>query len=289
MGVGSSDSKNKLNKLLEKTNQKLTDILEYFQKKVIIKDNKEVLEHYYTIILLTVREIENIIDKIKEKKEIKIPQYSFSFHKIYNMKLNIYDLGKEIEKALNKIKALKRELLNLIDQELVEEKLNVSVIDDAICPYEHEHHLLDIIENAYDSNLNKFFIDNYIHNFIKLNIDGKNIYTKDVLLELKMAKYIAEIILFFKIFIKYYNYENAREIKITQEELKECSINLLNDEFALTNFLLFEIRYSEEKLNDDLTKDNEMALKVLIDFYLEIIKKIRLIENNIKKKLNFSI
>ena len=108
--------------------------------------------------MLTVREIENIIDKIKEKKEIKIPQYSFSFHKIYNMKLNIYDLGKEIENALNKIKALKRELLNLIDQELVEEKLNVSVIDDAICPYEHEHHLLHIIENSYNSNLNKFFI-----------------------------------------------------------------------------------------------------------------------------------
>ena len=282
MGVGSSDSKNKLNKLLEKTNQKLTDILEYFQKKVIIKDNKEVLEHYYTIILLTVREIENIIDKIKEKKEIKIPQYSFKFHKIYNMKLNIFDLGKEIEKALNKIKALKRELLNLIDQELVEEKLNVSVIDDAICPYEHEHHLLHIIENSYNSNLNKFFIDNYIHNFIKLNIDGKNIYTKDILLELKMAKYIAEIILFFKIFIKYYNYKNAREIKITPEELKECSINLLNDKFALTNFLLFEVRHSETKLNDELTKDNEMALKVLIDFYLQIIKKIRLIENNIK-------
>ena len=97
-----------------------------------------------------------------------------------------------------------------------------------------------------------------------------------------MAKYIAEMILFFKIFIKYYNYENAREIKITQEELKECSINLLNDKFALTNFLLFEVRHSETKLNDELTKDNEMALKVLIDFYLQIIKKIRLIENNIK-------
>ena len=33
MGVGSSDSKNKLNKLLEKTNQKLTDIFRIFSKK----------------------------------------------------------------------------------------------------------------------------------------------------------------------------------------------------------------------------------------------------------------
>ncbi len=58
---------------------------------------------------------------------------------------------------------------------------------------------------------------------------------------------------------------------------------MLNDEFVLTNFLLFELRPYETKLAEDLTKDNEMALESLSEIYHKLIEKIKQIENNIQK------
>ena len=45
--------------------------------------------------------------------------------------------------------------------------------------------------------------------------------------------------------------------------------------------LLFELRHYNTKLTEDLTKDNEMALKVMCEFYVKLIKLIKQIENNI--------
>ena len=282
MEDGSSHEKTKLEILLEKIEQKLIDVFEYYHKNGLVESQNEFIGHNSTVILLIVRELENIIDKFKvqEGKDIKVRQYSFYFNKVYTMKLTHKDLDYEkIKNSLKKIKDLKMNLLNLIEEDPIEKKLKATTIDDIICPKEKDGYLLDIITNAFNSNFHKFFIDNYVHYFIILKMLGKDIYTKEVLLKLKMAKYIAEIIIFIKLFIKFYNYEKSDEL--TEEELIEASKNILNDEFVLTNFLLFELRHYNTKLTEDLTKDNEMALKVMCEFYVKLIKLIKQIENNI--------
>ena len=282
MEDGSSHEKTKLEILLEKIEQKLIDVFEYYHKNGLVESQNEFIGHNSTVILLIVRELENIIDKFKvqEGKDIKVRQYSFYFNKVYTMKLTHKDLDYEkIKNSLKKIKDLKMNLLNLIEEDPIEKKLKATTIDDIICPKEKDGYLLDIITNAFNSNFHKFFIDNYVHYFIILKMLGKDIYTKEVLLKLKMAKYIAEIIIFIKLFIKFYNYKKSDEL--TEEELIEARKNILNDEFVLTNFLLFELRHYDSKLTEDLTKDNEMALKVMCEFYVKLIKLIKQIENNI--------
>ena len=282
MEDGSSHEKTKLEILLEKIEQKLIDVFEYYHKNGLVESQNEFIGHNSTVILLIVRELENIIDKFKvqEGKDIKVRQYSFYFNKVYTMKLTHKDLDYEkIKNSLKKIKDLKMNLLNLIEEDPIEKKLKATTIDDIICPKEKDGYLLDIIRNAFNSNFHKFFIDNYVHYFIILKMLGKDIYTKEVLLKLKMAKYIAEIIIFIKLFIKFYNYKKSDEL--TEEELIEARKNILNDEFVLTNFLLFELRHYDTKLTEDLTKDNEMALKVMCEFYVKLIKLIKQIENNI--------
>ena len=285
MENGSLHNKTNLKVLIEKIEQKFTDILEYYQKIELIQNKNEFFEHHSIAILLFAREIENIIDKfnVEEGKDIYITQYSFSFKKVYAMKFHAIDIDyKFVKNSLDKIFELKMNLLNLIDEDPIEKKLKASTIDDIICPKEQDGYLLDIITNAFNSNFHKFFIDNYVHNFIKLKMDGKNIYTKEVLLNLKMAKYTAQIIIFIKLFIKFYNNENNEKPEsLTKEEHTKGHQNMLNDEFALTNFLLFELRPYETKLTEDLTKDNEMALKVMCEFYVKLIKLIKQIENNI--------
>ena len=282
MEDGSSHEKTKLEILLEKIEQKLIDVFEYYHKNGLVESQNEFIGHNSTVILLIVRELENIIDKfnVEEGKDIYITQYSFSFKKVYAMKFHAIDIDyKFVKNSLDKIFELKMNLLNLIDEDPIEKKLNSSTIDDIICPKEKDGYLLDIIRNAFNSNFHKFFIDNYVHYFIILKMLGKDIYTKEVLLKLKMAKYIAEIIIFIKLFIKFYNYKKSDEL--TEEELIEARKNILNDEFVLTNFLLFELRHYDTKLTEDLTKDNEMALKVMCEFYVKLIKLIKQIENNI--------
>ena len=284
MEDGSSHEKTKLEILLEKIEQKLIDVFEYYHKNGLVESQNEFIGHNSTVILLIVRELENIIDKfnVEEGKDISITQYSFSFKKVYAMKFHAIDIDyKFVKNSLDKIFELKMNLLNLIDEDPIEKKLKASTIDNIICPKEKDGYLLDIITNAFNSNFHKFFIDNYVHYFIILKMLGKDIYTKEVLLKLKMAKYIAEIIIFIKLFIKFYNYKKSDEL--TEEELIEARKNILNDEFVLTNFLLFELRHYDSKLTEDLTKDNEMALKVMCEFYVKLIKLIKQIENNISK------
>jgi len=284
MEDGSSHEKTKLEILLEKIEQKLIDVFEYYHKNGLVESQNEFIGHNSTVILLIVRELENIIDKfnVEEGKDISITQYSFSFKKVYAMKFHAIDIDyKFVKNSLDKIFELKMNLLNLIDEDPIEKKLKASTIDDIICPKEQDGYLLDIIRNAFNSNFHKFFIDNYVHNFIKLKMDGKNIYTKEVLLNLKMAKYTAQIIIFIKLFIKFYN--NEKPELLTKEEYIKGHQNMLNDEFVLTNFLLFELRPYETKLAEDLTKDNEMALESLSEIYHKLIEKIKQIENNIQK------
>ena len=284
MEDGSSHEKTKLEILLEKIEQKLIDVFEYYHKNGLVESQNEFIGHNSTVILLIVRELENIIDKfnVEEGKDISITQYSFSFKKVYAIKFHAIDIDyKFVKNSLDKILELKMNLLNLIDEDPIEKKLKASTIDNIICPKEQDGYLLDIITNAFNSNFHKFFIDNYVHNFIKLKMDGKNIYTKDVLLNLKMAKYTAQIIIFIKLFIKFYN--NEKPELLTKEEYIKGHQNMLNDEFALTNFLLFELRPYETKLTEDLTKDNELALEALREIYHKLNEKIKQIENNIQK------
>ena len=284
MENGILHDKTNLKILIKKIEQKFADILEYYQKIELIQNKNEFFEHHSIAILLFAREIENIIDKfnIEEGKDIYITQYSFSFKKVYAIKFHAIDIDyKFVKNSLDKILELKMNLLNLIDEDPIEKKLKASTIDSIICPKEKDGYLLDIIKNAFNSNFHKFFIDNYVHNFIKLKMDGKNIYTKEVLLNLKMAKYTAQIIIFIKLFIKFCG--GGEPESLTEEEYIESHQNMLNDEFALTNFLLFELRPYKTKLTEDLTKDNEMALEALREIYHKLIEKIKQIENNIQK------
>ena len=284
MEDGSSHEKTKLEILLEKIEQKLIDVFEYYHKNGLVESQNEFIGHNSTVILLIVRELENIIDKfnVQEGKDIRVRQYSFSFKKVYEMKFHAIDIDyKFVKNSLDKIIELKMNLLNLIEEDPIEKKLKATTIDDIICPKEKDGYLFKIITNAFNSNFHKFFIDNYVHNFIKLKMDGKNIYTKEVLLNLKMAKYTAQIIIFIKLFIKFYN--NEKPELLTKEEYIKGHQNMLNDEFVLTNFLLFELRPNGTKLTEDLTKDNEMALEALREIYHKLNEKIKQIENNIQK------
>ena len=168
MEDGSSHEKTKLEILLEKIEQKLIDVFEYYHKNGLVESQNEFIGHNSTVILLIVRELENIIDKFKQEgKDIKVRQYSFYFNKVYTMKLTHKDLDYEkIKKSLKKIKDLKMNLLNLIEEDPIEKKLKATTIDDIICPKEKDGYLLDIIRNAFNSNFHKFFIDNYVHYFI---------------------------------------------------------------------------------------------------------------------------
>ena len=119
MEDGSSHEKTKLEILLEKIEQKLIDVFEYYHKNGLVESQNEFIGHNSTVILLIVRELENIILKFKvqEGKDIKVRQYSFYFNKVYTMKLTHKDLDYEkIKNSLKKIKDLKMNLLNLLDE-----------------------------------------------------------------------------------------------------------------------------------------------------------------------------
>jgi hypothetical protein len=280
MGVGGSYSRSKLIYFINMTEQKLNDISQYFQKIGKIERANPKFEHYTTIILIVLREIENIMDKLNPGKEnyLNVPQYNFSFKKLFNIRFKEVDFKDEIiTNFKKKIINIKFYLSNLIPLEELETNLKYSVIEDIVNPNEKDP-LLNIIENAYKNNFHKFFINEYIHYFIKLKIDGKNIYTKEVLAEVKMAKYIAQILIFIKLFVKYVM---AKKDQLSEEEIIQSSRYVFNEEFVLSNFILYECNMKTDKINPDLKNDNEMALGELIKFYLKLLQLIKLIKDKI--------
>ena len=279
MGAGGINAKEKLKNLLDNTQERLDDIAEYYKNFGEIKKTDENFPHHSTIILITLREIENIMNKLSpgEDKTIKIPQYNYNLRKIYEMRFRGIDLDNEIiTKFREKIGTNKIILANKINLDDLETNIKVSVIENIISTFD-EIYLYNIIENSYNSNFHKFFINNYVHDFIKIKMDGKNIYTKEILFKLKMAKYITRILIFTKLYAIYYNKEEKD--KLTENELKQSFKIVFNEESVMTNFLFYECKKREKQINPALLNDSKKALDELVHFYQKLLKLIMQIEN----------
>ena len=292
MGAGAG-SLPTLGLILEKTEQRFKVIEEFYKpEKEITKEDKYYMGHCI-IILLTLREIEILENFLKEKKslnketkeveqykDILIPQYHFGIKKIYSFKfkhINIMD--ETIQNFKKEIMKIHKELKKRLDDELITEQFNVSVIDDITSPMENSGFIFKIIEMSFDSDLHSLYID-YINEFIILKLQKKDIFTKEVLIKLKMIKYITQILLFIKIYIKL---NGVTKDNLSKEELKECSKYITNDAVILTHFNLLELKKTQDIFkSDDIIKDNELALEELINFNKKIIDIINKIEKNIK-------
>ena len=292
MGAGAG-SLPTLGLILEKTEQRFKVIEEFYKpEKEITKEDKYYMGHCI-IILLTLREIEILENFLKEKKslnketkeveqykDILIPQYHFGIKKIYSFKfkhINIMD--EKIQNFKKEIMKIHKELKKRLDDELITEQFNVSVIDDITSPMENSGFIFKIIEMSFDSDLHSLYID-YINEFIILKLQKNDIFTKEVLIKLKMIKYITQILLFIKIYIKL---NGVTKDNLSKEELKECSKYITNDAVILTHFNLLELKKTQDIFkSDDIIKDNELALEELINFNKKIIDIINKIEINIK-------
>ena len=292
MGAGAG-SLPTLGLILEKTEQRFKVIEEFYKpEKEITKEDKYYMGHCI-IILLTLREIEILENFLKEKKslnketkeveqykDILIPQYHFGIKKIYSFKfkhINIMD--EKIQNFKKEIMKIHKELKKRLDDELITEQFNVSVIDDITSPMENSGFIFKIIEMSFDSDIHSLYID-YINEFIILKLQKKDIFTKEDLNKLKMIKYIAQILLFIKIYIKL---NGVTKDNLSKEELKECSKYITNDAVILTHFNLLELKKTQDIFkSDDIIKDNELALEELINFNKKIIDIINKIEKNIK-------
>ena len=274
MGAGGINAKEKLKNLLDNTQERLDDIAEYYKNFGELKKTDENFPHHSTIILITLREIENIMNKLAlgEDKTIKTPQYNYNLRKIYELKFRGIDLDDGVVAEFKKkIETNKIILANKINLNDLETNIKVSVIENIISTFDNIY-LYKIIENSYNSNFHKFFINNYVHDFIKIKMDGKNIYTKEILLKLKMAKYISQILIFTKLYAIYYNKEEKD--KLTENELKQCFKIVFNEEFVMSNFLLYECKKREEQINPSLLNDSKKALDELVHFYPTLLKLI---------------
>ena len=292
MGAGAG-SLPTLGLILEKTEQRFKVIEEFYKpEKEITKEDKYYMGHCI-IILLTLREIEILENFLKEKKslnketkeveqykDILIPQYHFGIKKIYSFKfkhINIMD--EKIQNFKKEIMKIHKELKKRLDDELITEQFNVSVIDDITSPMENSGFIFKIIEMSFDSDIHSLYID-YINEFIILKLQKNDIFTKEVLIKLKMIKYITQILLFIKIYIKL---NGVTKDNLSKEELKECSKYITNDAVILTHFNLLELKKTQDIFkSDDIIKDNELALEELINFNKKIIDIINKIEKNIK-------
>jgi hypothetical protein len=280
MGMGCPTT---LTQILNKTLQRFTDIQKFYVKKQEIKSEDKGNMGHSLIILLTLREIEITLELLREneKKEILIPQYHFGFKKVYSFKFkNIKFESEEIKNYKEKITKIHSELQKYLDDGLID-FFGVSVIDNVHSPAEKNGFLLKIIETSFDSDLHQLYI-NYINEFIKMKIGRKSIYTNEALDCLKMARYITQILLFIKIYVKF-NGKNKENL--TNEEKKECGRDFGKDNIIFTYFILLELKKPQNLLKfDKRSEDNEKALEELVRFNKTIINYIDKIEKNIKNK-----
>lgn len=275
MGSGGINS---LRNILEKTKERLKIICNFYINKGEIQKTDEYFTEHSIVILLILREIElikKLLQPNDESKGIAIPQYSFKFKKIYSFKFKKINLNdKAILDFMIEINEIQKKLEELIDPELCED-FNVSVLDDLYSPNEDNNLLIKIIEDSFNSNFHQFYL-NYVNEFIKLKMDRKNIYSKDALENIKFVKYITQILILVKIFVKF----NKGEIsKLTQEERLDCNKNIICEEIIFTNFILYELKNEQKHFETDKVEDNnELVLEELIELYKKILNLVDKIE-----------
>ena len=262
-----------LTQILNRTLQRFTDIHEFYKSKYEIKKEDKNSKEHSLIILLTLREIEITEEMLRDngKNEVLIPQYHFGFKKVYSFKFKNIDFkNKELENYKKEIKNIHSELQKYLNDDLIN-IFGVSVIDDVHSPNENNGFLLKIIEESFGSDLHQLYID-YINEIIKMKIDRK----QEVLNYLKMAKYITQIILFIKIYVKF-NGKNKE--KLTDEEKNKCNRDIGKDGTILTYFILSELKKPQNLLkNDKMRQDNDEALEEMVRMNNAIINYINKLE-----------
>ena len=261
------NDKELIKQILKKTEEKFDefdDILNYYKGFKNLKNDKYFNQHSI-VISLTLLEIE----KMKENV-FKIPQYSFKYKKKFCVEIEAKEIDKNtINKFLEKIEKIKADLENLIGIGKICDNLEISVYDDIIELTDDD--LINIIKDVYDTNLHDFYL-NYLQELIKQKANDN--YTKYKLNHLKIVKYITQILIFIKLFVKY---KIEKLDPLTNEVINKIS---LNEEKSLVNFSLILISNTIVKLETFLSDDNDKALNELTNFYKVISQIIEKLEKN---------
>jgi len=276
-------NENELRNILLKTKKRLNFILEYYQKKGPLKKENEYYYQNSIIILLTLREIEIIKDKFEpnEINKIEIPQLNLKLKKVYNLPINNINYNNNIiSNFKNSIINIGEELKNLINIAEITERYKVSVIDDLIIQDNNFDYLFNIIDSAYKNNFHGFYM-NYIKK--KFMSNEKNFYTKEALDDLIMIKYLTQMLIVIKIFIKH---RLVKKDKLSEKEFLEIKRDIFTDDITITYFILEEVGKIRKNDKSYIIKDNEKALDELIKFNHIILKIIELVENDMDNSNN---
>lgn len=266
------NDKELIKQILKKTEEKFDefdDILNYYKKFKDLKNDKYFNQHSI-VISLTLLEIEKMKENFEADNKVKIPQYSFKYKKKFCVEINAKEIDKNtLNKFLKKIEKIKADLENLIGIGKICDNLEISVYDDIIEITDDD--LINIIKDVYDTNLHDFYL-NYLQELIKQK--ANNNYTEYNLYHLKIVKYITQILIFIKLFVKY---KIEKLDPLTKEVINKIS---LNEEKSLVNFSLILISNTIVKLETFLSDDNDKALNELTNFYKVISKIIEKLEKN---------
>ena len=276
-------NENELRNILLKTKKRLNFILEYYQKKGPLKKENEYYYQNSIIILLTLREIEIIKDKFEpnEINKIEIPQLNLKLKKVYNLPINNINYNNNIiSNFKNSIINIGEELKNLINIAEITERYKVSVIDDLIIQDNNFDYLFNIIDSAYKNNFHGFYM-NYIKK--KFMSNEKNFYTKEALDDLIMIKYLTQMLIVIKIFIKH---RLVKKDKLSEKEFLEIKRDIFTDDITITYFILEEVGKIRKNDKSYIIKDNEKALDELIKFNHIILKIIERVENDMENSNN---
>ena len=174
------NDKNELKQILVIFEQRMEKLLQFYKNNGDLNKTDEYYNQNIIFILLPLREIEIMKDKLKqvEINNIKIPAFNFELKKIFQYEFEDIDLNDnfffDYKKKINNIE---EELKNLIDIEKVCIDYKVSVLDDLVISDKHDY-LINIIDKAYKSNFHKSHI-NYIKEFIKISQKRKAYYIKN--------------------------------------------------------------------------------------------------------------
>lgn len=262
----------KIKQILDQTEKRFNDILEYYNDFKDLKNDKYFTQHSIVIslTLLEIKKIKENFDTNTNNKVFNIPQYSFKYKKKFFVEIDAEKIDENIvNNFLKKIENIRDKLENLIGKGTICDVLEISVYDD-ICDLDNDY-IINIIRDIHDSNFHEFYL-NYLQEFIKQK--ANNNFTKDNLSHLKIAKNITQILIFIKLFIKY---KIEKVEPLTNEVIKEIG---LDEEKSMVNFSLILISNTTFKVEDFLSDDNDKSLNELTNFYKVILKIIKKFEKN---------
>ena len=303
-----------LNLLLNNLLKKYNTIIKYYNDLSI--DNLEYINENEDFLLFTIFEI-NMVRKIlcsakefnnkenritlltitvnEEKGDSDEPQYqaipkfvNLNSNNCFKMKLtNFVANGNLIDKYIMNINQDYDELKKIIFQ--IKKNTNsdkFSMINDNVS----DDFLTNFVTNFEKSDFHKFFLS-FLTNFEKKYYSGEDIDYNQIKKQLKISKYIAEFLLFFKQSIN----EADPSFFIKKYRNKEELINDINEVFtkkekqqkyALISFLpCEELKKVVKTLDEDnlLVKDNKNALNELIYVYAEIMHTLEFVKSKINK------